>query len=79
VEVQSPKTKLFVRQLPAESSGKSLLVVSVSFGEPTYLAARNVPNVHLKTTSEVNAEDLMRYKYVAITEEAVIELSKRAN
>jgi large subunit ribosomal protein L4 len=79
VEVQSPKTKLFVRQLPTESSGKSLLVVSVSFGEPTYLAARNVPNVHLKTTSEVNAEDLMRYKYVAITEEAVIELSKRAN
>lgn len=79
VEVDSPKTKLFMAKLPQESNGKSVLVISVSFGEHTYLAARNVPNVHLKTTSEVNAEDLMRYKCIAISDEAVVELSKRTN
>jgi large subunit ribosomal protein L4 len=79
VEVQAPKTKEFLSKLPERCIGSSLLLVSVGFTDLTYLAARNLQNVHLKTSSEVNAEDLMRYKLVAISDEALVELSKRTN
>jgi large subunit ribosomal protein L4 len=79
VQVAAPKTKEFLSKLPTRCSGSSVLVVSVGFSDSTYLAARNVQNVHLKTACEVNAEDLMKYKFVAISEEALVELSKRTN
>ncbi len=79
VEVSQPKTKDFVALLTGLSGTVSVLIVSHSFTEVTYLAARNVPWAHLVRSSDVNAEDLLRFKKVIVTPSALEEIAKRIN
>lgn len=79
VDVKTPKTKAFLSGLPVECNGQSILVLSSSFTNETYLAARNVEYVQLKTVAEVNAEDLIRNKVVILSESGISELAKRTN
>jgi len=79
VEVAQPKTKDFVALLSGLSGTVSVLVVSHSFTEATYLAARNVQWAHLVRSSDVNAEDLLRFKKVIVTPSALEEIAKRIN
>jgi len=79
IEVAEPKTKAFVSLVGAISGTDTTLVVSPSFTENTYLAARNVQHVHLVRSADVNAEDLLRYKKVIVTGAALEEIAKRIN
>lgn len=79
VEVSQPKTKDFVALLTGLTGTVSVLIVSHSFTEVTYLAARNVPWAHLVRSSDVNAEDLLRFKKVIVTPSALEEIAKRIN
>lgn len=79
VDVKTPKTKAFLASLPAECKGQSTLVLAPSFTDETYLAARNVQHLQLKTVAEVNAEDLMRNKVVILSDSSISELAKRTN
>lgn len=79
VDVGVPKTKAFLAGLPAEPDRGTILVVASEFAQATYLAARNVVGVELKTVAEVNAEDVMRSRLVIFSESSVAELSKRTN
>jgi large subunit ribosomal protein L4 len=79
LEVSTPKTKDFLTLIGAVSGTNSALIVSNTFSENTYLAARNVSYVHLVRSADVNAEDLLRYKKVVITTAALDEIAKRIN
>ena len=79
VEVALPKTKDFIKLVTGLSGTESVLIVSHSFSEQTYLAARNVQWAHLVRSADVNAEDLLRYKKVIVTTSALEEIAKRIN
>jgi large subunit ribosomal protein L4 len=79
IDAETPKTKAFLAKLPADVSGQSVLVVSSGFSENTYLAARNVQCISLKSAAEVNAEDIMRSKLIILSESGMSELLKRTN
>jgi large subunit ribosomal protein L4 len=79
VEVSVPKTKDFIKLVSGLSGTESVLIVSHSFSDNTYLAARNVQWAHLVRSADVNAEDLLRYKKVIVTSSALEEISKRIN
>jgi large subunit ribosomal protein L4 len=79
IEVSAPKTKEFVALVAKLCGSDSALLVSDSFSEQTYMAARNVQGVHLVRSSDVNAEDLLRFKKVVLTTGALEEISKRIN
>jgi len=78
-EVSAPKTKDFVKLVSSLVDSASVLVVSETFTESTYLAARNVADVQLMRSSDVNAEDLLRYKKVIVTTQGIGEIAKRIN
>jgi large subunit ribosomal protein L4 len=79
VEVSQPKTKDFISLVHGLTGTESVLIVSHSFTETTYLAARNVQWAHLIRSADVNAEDLLRYKKVLVTTSALEEIAKRIN
>jgi large subunit ribosomal protein L4 len=79
LEVSAPKTKDFLTLISPITGTDSVLIVSNTFTENTYLAARNVSHVHLVRSADVNAEDLLRYKKVVITTAALDEIAKRIN
>jgi len=78
-EVASPKTKEFVKLVSSLVGEGSVLVVSEMFTENTFLAARNVERVQLMRSSDVNAEDLLRFKKVIVTQPGIGEIAKRIN
>jgi large subunit ribosomal protein L4 len=77
IEVSAPKTKEFVGHIVGICAVQSVLVVSDAFSENTYLAARNVQGVQLVRSTDVNAEDLLRFKKVIVTNGALKEIAKR--
>lgn len=79
IEVSVPKTKEFVALVSKLCGSDSALLISDSFSEQTYMAARNVQGVHLVRSCDVNAEDLLRFKKVVLTTGALGEISKRIN
>ena len=75
--VADGKTKSFVGQLAAIGSGRKTLLVSDSFDENTYLAARNVQNALLMTAAEVNTEHLLHFDKIILTAGSLESLAKR--
>jgi len=76
--VKEAKTKQFVALIAknAENARKTL-VVSASFDENTYKAARNVQTSLLVTASDVNTEQLLAFDKIIITKDALTKLSER--
>lgn len=79
LEVSEPKTKAFVSLVGPLYGNDTALIVSPSFTEITYMAARNVEGIRLVRSADVNAEDLLRYKKVIVTGAALEEIAKRIN
>lgn len=75
--VHLPKTKEFVALVRSITNAANVLVISDCFSHETYLAGRNVDFVQLVRASDVNAEDLLRYRHVVVTEGALSGLSSR--
>ena len=81
-EVAAPKTKEFVKLVSGVSDsfeGKSILVVASTFTESTYLAGRNVGAVQLIRSSDLNAEDVLKFQKVLLVGDAVKNLVERLN
>jgi len=76
-DVAIPKTKEFLQRIPDDLKTGSLLVLSAGFSDATYLSARNVSEIHLKTVSEVNAEDILRFKKILLLSSGIGELVSR--
>ena len=75
--VSEPKTQQFVKLVRETAAEDKVLVVSTVFDENTYKAARNVQPVQLVTASDVNTEQLLAYKKIIITVDALPQLAER--
>lgn len=76
LSVADGKTKSFVGAVKQLSIAEKLLVIG-SFDETTFRAARNVQSVQLISAEEVNAEQLLNYPQVLVTNEALSTLARR--
>ena len=75
--VADGKTKSFVAALNAITTPGKILVVSNSFDDSTYLAARNVAWAQLVTGADVNVEKLLLANTVVLVGDAVQTLAQR--
>ena len=75
--VSEPKTQQFVKLVRETASEDKVLVVSSVFDENTYKAARNVQPTQLVTASDVNTEQLLAYKKIIVTIDALPQLAER--
>jgi large subunit ribosomal protein L4 len=76
-KIDDGKTKTFVSRIQEIAGTEKALVVSSSFTDKTYLAARNVAANQLSTALDVNTEELLAYDKVVLTESAMAILSSR--
>jgi len=77
LKIDDGKTKSFVSRIEEIAGTEKVLIVSSSFTDKTYLAARNVAASKLSTAIDVNTEELLAYNKVILTESAMPTLSKR--
>jgi large subunit ribosomal protein L4 len=77
VIVSQPKTKDFVNLLKEHTPEEKVLVISDSFDENTYKAARNLQPVLLNTPAEVNTEQILAFKKIVVTQPALAKLAER--
>src|SRR6188768_3228226 len=71
--IANPKTKDFVAAVGNISKDGKTLIVAPEFDNNTKLAARNVSTAQLITSADVNTEDLLRYKKIVVTNEALTQ------
>jgi large subunit ribosomal protein L4 len=75
--VSELKTKAFVSLLKKQTDAKKVLILSDSFDENTYRAARNVKPVLLATAKDVNTEQLLAFDKILVTGAALEQLAGR--
>jgi len=75
--VAEPKTKLFVDLIKTSAAEEKVLVIAAAFDEKTYKAARNVRPTQLVTAREVNTEQLLAYRKIIVTSDALPQLAER--
>jgi large subunit ribosomal protein L4 len=75
--VAEPKTKNFVALVKANVAEEKVLVIAAAFDENTYKAARNVRPTQLVTAREVNTEQLLAYRKIIVTNDALPQLAER--
>jgi len=75
--VTEPKTKNFVKLLQSLTEEERVLVIANQYNAETYRAARNVSLVLLNTVGEVNTEQLLAYRKIIVTKDALTKLSER--
>jgi large subunit ribosomal protein L4 len=77
IAVKEPKTKQLVQLLQSLTEEERVLVIADQYSEETYKAARNVRPVLLNTAAQVNAEQLLAYRKIIVTKEALTKLAER--
>tara|TARA_B100001105_G_scaffold230927_1_gene203423 strand:+ start:51 stop:662 length:612 start_codon:yes stop_codon:yes gene_type:complete len=77
LKIDDGKTKSFVSRIKEIAGTEKALIVSNSFTDKTYLAARNVAESKLSTALDVNTEEVLAYDKIVLTESAMATLSKR--
>jgi large subunit ribosomal protein L4 len=77
--VAQPKTKDFIKLLGDISPEPKTLIVGKDFDKNTRLAARNVHPASLVSGADVNSEDLLAFKKIVVTDEALAQLAERIN
>jgi len=75
--VAEPKTKQFVTLVKDTAAEEKVLVIAAAFDENTYKAARNVRPTQLVTAREVNTEQLLAYRKIIVTNDALPQLAER--
>ena len=72
----TPKTKEFAEQVK-NLGMEQVLFVTKQLDENVYLSSRNLPNVLVLETTQVDPYSLLRYKKVVLTKEAVAQLEEQ--
>jgi large subunit ribosomal protein L4 len=75
--VPEGKTKSFVALLQSLTPEAKILVLGSQFDDLTIRAGRNVQGVRLMLATEANTEDLLLYKKIVITADALPQLAAR--
>jgi len=68
--VEEPKTKLAIQAL-ADLGIEDVLIITDDFDEQTFLATRNIPQVDIIDTGEINPYALIGFKNVVMTRAAL--------
>ena len=74
--LEGPKTKGFVQKMKQFGLTGTVLVVTDSLDENTLLSSRNLPDVLVLTTREVDPVSLVRFNNVLVTRSAVAQLEE---
>jgi large subunit ribosomal protein L4 len=77
--VSEIKTKSFISMLRKATDAQKVLLISDSFDEKTFRSARNVKSVRLAIASDVNAEQLLAFHKILVTQKALEKLAERTN
>jgi large subunit ribosomal protein L4 len=75
--VKEAKTKSFVKLVADATPEAKVLVISKAFDETTFKAARNVQPTQLVTSADVNTEQLLAFRKIIVTNEALSQLAER--
>ena len=75
--ITEPKTKSFIAALTKITEEPKTLIIGANFDESTYMAARNVQPTLLITSSEVNTEQLLNFRKIIVTNDALAQLAER--
>jgi len=75
--VAEPKTKQFVSLVKENTPEEKVLIISSTFDENTYKAARNVQPTQLVTASDVSVEQILAFKKIIVTNDALAQLAER--
>ena len=70
-DVKDSKTKTFIKMLETLKVEGKVLVVVTELTDNLILASRNLSDIKVIETHEINTYDVLNYKTVVITEEAV--------
>jgi len=74
--VESPKTRAFAQKIRALGLSGTVLVVTDKLDDNVYLSSRNLPNVLVLETREVDPVTLVRFRHVLLTKAAVAQFEE---
>ena len=74
--IEAPKTKLFAQKIKALGLSGTLLVVIDKFDDNVFLSSRNLPDVLVLETREVDPVSLVRFNNVLLTKGAVSQFEE---
>jgi len=74
--VESPKTKLFAQKIKALGLSGTVLVVTDQLDDNVFLSSRNLPDVLVLETREVDPVSLVRFNNVLLTQGAVAQFEE---
>jgi large subunit ribosomal protein L4 len=74
--LEAPKTKLFAQKMKALGLTGNTLVVTDALDENVFLSSRNLPNVLVLETREVDPVSLVRFHNVLLTKAAVAQFEE---
>ena len=80
-EFSAPKTasmQAFLERLGTDTSGtQNCLMITKERHENTYLSARNIPYLNLRTLDNLNARDILQAKKLVISQSAMAVIKER--
>ena len=76
IALDSPKTKAFAQKIKAFGLTGTVLVVTDNLDDNTYLSSRNLHDVLVLETREVDPVSLVRFKNVLLTKGAVTQFEE---
>ncbi len=76
--VEDGKTKSAIAAVKAITDAKKVLVVGAEFDDASCLAARNLQNVVMMSSAEVNIEQLLYANHIIVTKDALAAIAKRS-
>ena len=74
--LDTPKTKQFAQKMKGFGLAGTVLVVTDKLEENVYLGSRNLPNVLVLETREVDPVSLVRFEHVLLTKAAVAQFEE---
>ena len=76
ITLDSPKTKGFAQKIKGFGLTGTVLVVTDALDENMFLSSRNLPNVLVLETREIDPVSLVRFNHVLVTRAAVAQLEE---
>jgi len=77
LKLEKIKTKIIadiLKKLPCQN--KSTLLVTPNYNQEIYLSARNLPKIQVMAAKDLNALDLLSFKYLVMTPEVIKVIQK---
>jgi large subunit ribosomal protein L4 len=74
--LEAPKTKQFAQKMKGYGLEGTVLVVTDKLDDNIYLSSRNLPNVLVLETREVDPVTLVRFQHVLLTKAAVAQFEE---